>query len=178
MDHRCLDKLLISSKMFLKNQILVIIGNQNEYFKSVLEPIYISERLEKKVYFIPHVPISEIMSYVASADLGVVIYKNMNRNNYYCAPTKLYEFTMAKVPIAACNFPEIEDFLYEYPLGVTFDPEDPTSIANAINFYFSSGEADNEYHEEIFRHARQRLNWENESAKYINLIKCLLSEKD
>lgn len=129
--YRALDKLVQSAALFEKNTVLVIIGEQGEYFKGVLEPLYFANGLQNRVFFLPYIAHDEISNYVASADLGIVIYENVNLNNYLCAPLKLYELIMMRVPVAACNFPEITELFEKYPVGVTFDPQEPMSIAKA-----------------------------------------------
>jgi len=170
MPGRALEELLCSSHYFNEGIILVIIGEQNTYYQQVLYPLWRSAGLQGVVFFLPYMPHEEIMPYVASADLGVVIYKNINRNNYLCAPTKLYEYFMANVPVVACDFPEICNLLREYPVGLTFNPDEPFSIAAAINAFFR-GETIRRL--EIGKYldlARQRFNWEIESPKLLNLF--------
>ena len=176
MSHRCLENLLRSASEFSDNIILVMMGDQNDYYRQTLKPIWMSMGLEKKVYFLPYVSQSEVMTYVSSADLGVVIYRNINRNNYFCAPTKLYEFIMAQVPVAACGFPEIMDILDQYPLGVVFDPEDPSSIAAAINDFFSTLDSKKKEYDQWFEAVRHRFNWENEARHYLDLLHTVLKE--
>ena len=122
-------------------------------------------------FFLAYVPPAEIIDYVASADLGIVIYENVNLNNYLCAPTKLYEFIMMKVPVAACNFPELVELFEHYPVGVTFDPENPKSIAQAINSFFAKHADERSVMDSVLEQARQHFTWENESLKWLSLLK-------
>jgi glycosyltransferase involved in cell wall biosynthesis len=110
------------------------------------------------------------MPYVASADLGVVIYKNVSLNNYLCAPTKLYEYIMARVPVVACDFPVMRELLDEYPIGFVFDSDDPVSIADAVNRFFRTDSAQRDEMARTLGHARQRFNWEHESQELLQLL--------
>ncbi len=173
MPGRALEELIRSAHYFEEGTVLVLIGEQNEYFHQELRPLQQSENLEDKVFFLPWIPQKELMLYVASSDLGVVIYRNINLNNYLCAPTKLYEYIMARVPVVASDFPELVNFLKEYPVGLTFNPDDPSSIARAINEFL---EAECEGRVQIERSldlARERFNWEFESQKLSSLFHSL-----
>jgi glycosyltransferase involved in cell wall biosynthesis len=169
--YRSLDKLIESAGYFGSNTVLVLIGEQGSYFKETLEPLYEANELHNRVFFLAYVPPAEIIDYVASADLGIVIYENVNLNNYLCAPTKLYEFIMMKVPVAACNFPELVELFEHYPVGVTFDPENPKSIAQAINSFFAKHADERSVMDSVLEQARQHFTWENESLKWLSLLK-------
>ncbi|MFC2023737.1 glycosyltransferase, partial [Chloroflexota bacterium] len=86
--HRALDNLVRSVTLFDEGIALVLIGEQSAYLQEVLIPLLSVERVEERVHFLSYVRPDEIAPYVASADLGIVIYENVNLNNYLCAPTK------------------------------------------------------------------------------------------
>lgn len=164
---RALEELIQAASYFDEDIVLVMIGEPIAFFRDVLEPLWRMEGLQNRVVFLPYMPYSEVMQYVAGADLGVVIYKNINWNNYLCAPTKIYEYIMADVPFVAANFPEIERLLAEYPVGLTFDPDEPQSIAKAINMFFVLTAAEREEITFHLRQARRRFTWEAESQKLV-----------
>jgi len=168
--YRSLDKLVQSAAYFEKDIALVIIGEQGSYFREVLAPLCVAEQLQDRVVFLPYISPDRIASYVASADLGVVIYENVNLNNYLCAPAKLYEFIMMRVPVAVCDFPELIEFLEEYSVGVTFDPQDPQSIAQAVNSHFSRSADSLVAVQNTLESACQRFTWERESLKWLGIL--------
>jgi glycosyltransferase involved in cell wall biosynthesis len=112
-----------------------------------------------------------MMQYVASADLGVVIYRNINLNNYLCAPTKLYEFVMVGVPVVVSDFPELAAFLDEFPAGRTFDPEQPVSIAAAVNAFFRADEVEHLRCKQALERARRIFTWEQEGQKLLHIFR-------
>lgn len=167
MPGRALEELIQSARDFDDGIALVIIGGQNDFFGSTLKPLWQREELADRVFFLPYVPPSEIARYVASADLGAVIYKNINLNNYLCAPTKLYEYFMAGVPVVACNFPEMVALLKEYPVGETFDPDVPASISAAVNRFLASYDERRLEIQRCLEAARKRFNWETEGQRLL-----------
>lgn len=170
---RALEALVQSAADFDEGIVLVMIGEQNAFYRDVLEPLCRKHALTGKVLFLPHMRFREVMSYVASADLGVVIYKNTTLNNYYCAPTKLYEYVMARVPFIGSNFPEIERFLAGHPVGLTFDPDSAQSIAATVNRFFAFSPCERQAVADNLQAARQRYTWEIESTKLINALGAL-----
>ena len=173
MPGRSLDLLIQSVQFFNPNIVLVFIGELNEYYRQVLLPEVEKNDLSEKVYFIPYIQPDQIMPYVVSADLGMVIYKNTNLNNYYCAPTKFYEYIMAEVPVIACNFPEILFTLQQYKIGLTFDPDDPKSIAQAVNQFLRLNEQEISEIKQNLKKARDRYTWENESQTFMEALQTL-----
>jgi glycosyltransferase involved in cell wall biosynthesis len=168
--HRALDNLIRSASYLEEGTALVLVGEQGDYFNQVLAPLREAERLQDRVFFLPFVPPEELAPYVASADLGIVIYENVNLNNYLCAPTKLYEFIMMEVPVAVCDFPEMAGFLREHPVGVSFDPRQPRSIADAVNGFLARGADDMLVVQRALEEARQRYTWERESLQWLKLL--------
>lgn len=168
--YRSLDKLIESAAHFEPDIVLVMIGEQGSYFREILEPICATNQLRGRVFFLAYIPPNEISPYVAAADLGIVIYENINLNNYLCAPTKLYEFMMMKVPVATCNFPELVELFKQYPVGITFDPHDPMSIAKAINSFFTKNRDELATMQSALERARENFTWEKESLKWLALL--------
>lgn len=168
---RALDKLVCSAQHFDSDIALVLIGEQGPYFKETLAPLTQAPELRDRVYTLPYVPPDEVSAYVASADLGVVIYENVNLNNYLCAPTKLYEYIMMQIPFIACDFPGINELLREYNVGFPFNPDDQRSIALAVNTYFRMDDHERERVSEALGIARRDLNWERESLKWTALLR-------
>ena len=130
---RNIDKLIRSVEYWNDYLVLFLIGpifsTQKKYILNLID----GQEIRDRVFIHPPVQSEELFHFTKFADIGVVIYANDSRNNYYCAPNKLYEYAINKIPIAGCNFPEVEKVLEEYEIGELFDPDKEHSIANAIN---------------------------------------------
>jgi hypothetical protein len=118
-----------------------------------------------------------VMPYVAGADLGIVIYEPINRNNYYCAPTKLYEFVMARVPVAVARLPELEGFLDEFPAGILVESLSPDGIAAAVNCFFAQSEGQHQAMAAVLERARASLSWEAQETLYLGAYEFLLQNR-
>ena len=124
--------------------------------------------LGKRVMFFPPVPQEDLLNYSKSADVGVIPYQFVGLNNYYTSPNKLFEYINAGVPVAGSNFPELVRVIDGYDIGRTFDPEDPLSIASAINQMLEDPDKllNMKAHTAL---AAQRYTWEVESTKLVRL---------
>ncbi len=98
-----------------------------------LKAIAVGEAVAERVTFIEPVPMGELLAVTAGADLGVIPYRNVGLNNFYTSPNKLFEYIAAGVPVVASRFPELTRVVEGLRLGRTFEPDDPSSIAAAVN---------------------------------------------
>lgn len=128
--------------------------------------------LEHKVIFTPGVPQNELLNHSKSADVGVIPYQFVGLNNYYTSPNKLFEYLNAKVPIAGSNFPELKRVIDKYNVGYTFDPENPKSIAAAINKVIDDKDLNQKLKENTILAAKD-FTWEKEEKKLISIYEKL-----
>lgn len=169
-DGRALDNLVASVREYDSDIALVVIGEQTPYFHTVLEPLARSTDVRQRIHFVPFVSPERVLEYVASADLGVVIYQNINLNNYLCAPTKLYEYLMVGLPVVVSAFPEMLELLHRLPVGRAFNPDDASSIAAAINVFFRTWDQQRSEIQAALRKARRQFTWEQESRKLLEVF--------
>jgi glycosyltransferase involved in cell wall biosynthesis len=128
--HRGLENLIRASASFARAR-LVLMG-----WGPLLEDLKAraaGEGVAGHVTFVDPVPMDELLAMTAGADLGVVPYLNVGLNNFYTSPNKLFEYVAAGVPVVASFFPELKKVVEGLSLGRTFDPDDPSSIAAAVN---------------------------------------------
>jgi len=118
------------------------------------------------------VPVSEVVSRAAEADVGIVSYLPTTLNNIYASPNKLFEYLQAGLPVVGSDLPFIRKILLENEIGLVFNPFDPTDIARAINF-ISQDEAYRKMKMNVEK-ARHRFSWEAESRKLLSAISALV----
>lgn len=112
--------------------VLVLLGPRTDYVGDLIE-LVTELNLKDRVLYHEGVNSDALPAYTAGADIGVVTYANTPRNNFLCAPNKLFEYCMGGVPVVGCDFPEIARLLDEYAAGERFTSGDPVSIAQAID---------------------------------------------
>ena len=109
---------------------LVIMGTG--LLREKLERLAESEACGGKVAFREPVSPREILSYVVSADLGVVLFEPVTMNNYFASPNKLFDYLMAGVPVVASDVPEIARVVGSLKVGCLVNQGDPTDIARGV----------------------------------------------
>ena len=162
---RGLDKLVLAAA-HLERGVLVLMGWGP--LEAELKGLVKKKDLEARVYFTEPVPPEQVVYYCMSASVGVVIYQNTGLNNYYATPNKLYEYIHAGLPVVSSNFPALSEIVEGYGLGGTFDPEEPKSIAAAINQVL----ADEQRYDTMRKNALEAatiFNWETESRKLLEI---------
>ena len=98
-------------------------------------------------------------------------------NHVLSTPNKLFESLAAGVPVVSSDFPARRRILMDDPdgpLGAVCDPTDPDAIATAIRSIIELGPAARaELGRRCLRAARDRWNWETESARLVKLYASL-----
>lgn len=165
---RCIEEIAEASRSFAEGIVLVIMGTGYDKWANPTTALAGYER----IVVLPPVPYEQLLPYTASADIGILLYRNDCRNNFYCAPNKLYEYMMMGLPIIAPNYPgmmavEADD------VGRTVDPASPQSIAGAVNRLAADAEGRARMRANGLRLSKDRYNWTLQSAPLLELYRSL-----
>lgn len=85
------------------------------------------------IFYHPTVPSGSVLNYTSSADVGLHLIQNTCLNHYLCMPNKLFEYTMAGLPVIVSNMLEMSKFVESYQVGVVVSDLSAVSLADAIN---------------------------------------------
>lgn len=164
---------LINGMRFVRTSdvdlVLLGFGSFGDKLKSIAERCGL---LNRRVYFLPAVPYSELLQHSASADIGIVPYPHVDLNSYYCTPNKLFEFIQAGLPILANQSPELERFVQGNDFGMTAPMKEVSQIAEAIDRAFGSSRF-SAWRANLLRN-RQRFTWQAQEQIYLDAINRLL----
>jgi glycosyltransferase involved in cell wall biosynthesis len=116
-----------------------------------------------RIHHHPAVPVSELLDWVAGADVGVIAFQPVEENNVLATPNKLFECFAAGVPVVVSNFPEMSRIVNGHGVGRTCDPRDPRSIASAAAAILSGGRR--AWAEACRRAALDRFSWEQQAQR-------------
>lgn len=128
--------------------------------------------LWQRVYLPGWIPRDDLLSYTASADVGVVLLQASCRNHYLALPNKLFEYLHGGIPVVGSDLPEIARIIREYDVGEVVNPDDPASIAEGLGRLL----------EDPVRYARARdgtvrvaavYNWQREGDKLVEMYRQL-----
>jgi len=113
-----------------------------------------------RVLLVPPVPPSELVAWVAGADVVAIPIQPTTLNHRLTTPNKLFEAMAAGVPMVASDLPSMAPIVREAG-GILVDPTDPSAIAAGIRAVLDAPDADRMARRELTRAAaRERYNWE------------------
>lgn len=155
---------------------LVFLGGGSEAYIATLQELARQHGVADRVFFHPKVPYDSLSAYTSSADVGLVTYQNTCRNNYYCAPNKLYEYSAAGLPQVGSNLPPVKEFFDDFNTGKVFEENNPSSLAEATTDILGD---DQQF--QVFRQnclaAAEEMCWENESQRLKQVYADLLDAR-
>ncbi len=167
MESRWLDRLAQASAYLPDDTVMVFLGKEitkwRERHAEILEPLIESGRL----VILSSVLHEDILDYVADAEVGVVIYDDSVRNNYFCEPGKLSDYIAAGVPVIAPAFPTIRPVIEEYAIGECFTGHAPEAIAAAVQTVLRRGKAS---YADALAKAACELTWETQAPVFLKAV--------
>jgi glycosyltransferase involved in cell wall biosynthesis len=167
---RGLDK-LIRTAIDVPNAYFVFIGGG----RLALDLAYLRDELglQERVHFIPTVPLSQLPSYTASADIGVQPIENTCLNHYTTDSNKLFEYLIAGLPVVATDFPEIRRIVRSNNVGLLVPANDSSSLAAALCQLVTDIELRKTFATNA-RSTARTLNWEEQENRLVDLYKNIL----
>jgi glycosyltransferase involved in cell wall biosynthesis len=156
---RNLHLLVDAMALTAEEAVLVLLGGGGAAYAEALTRRIAGHGLQRRVLLHPRVPYDEVAAFTDSAHVGVLLYRNDSRNNYYCAPNKLYEYLQAGLPVITSRFPGLVALVEERRLGRCVDPEQTVEIAAAIS-ELSDPALRRELSERCRRAADEEFHWD------------------
>lgn len=147
---------------------VIITGDDShsQWFKQWAE-----ENNWSNVFFHPLIPITQITTVLSGCDVGIVSAWNKNDLSYWLAlDNKLFSYIMAEIPILASAQPEYKKIVEENNVGVCVDPDISGSFAKGLQQILLHPE---NFLPELIN-AKQKLNWEQEQKKLLELYKQII----
>ena len=166
---RCIEEIAEATRFFDTGIVLVIMGTGYGRFANPAAALAGFDR----IIVLPPVPYKELIPYTASADIGILLYRNDCRNNYYCAPNKVFEYMMMGLPVIAPDYPGMQPLVGGEDVGVCVAPDSPRAIAAAVNRLAADPEGRARMRANGLRLSKARYNWAQESAPLLQLYRSL-----
>ena len=115
------------------------------------------------------VPIADVVRYAAAADVGIIPFLNTSLNNFHGLPNKIFEYIAAGTPVVASDFPQLRAVIDRHQVGLTFDPDQPDALTEAIQGVLGDPERLAMWRANAAAAATQ-LNWEVESRRLLAIV--------
>ena len=116
-----------------KDVHLVLLG-----YGEIAEMLKLAEEagVRRRVHALPPVPWTELLEWTASADAGIIPYPAVDLNNHFCSPSKLFEYTIAGLPIIGNDLPFLRDYIVGNDFGIVGKLETEEGVAAALATMF------------------------------------------
>jgi glycosyltransferase involved in cell wall biosynthesis len=117
----------VEAMKYTEGVLLLIVGGGDviELLRKMAEQM----GLQKKVRFVPKVPMEELRAYTSLADGGLTLDKDTNINYRFSLPNKLFDYIHAGIPVLASDLPEIRKIVDRYGIGLITPDHDPENLA-------------------------------------------------
>ena len=155
-ESRCLLESVQAFALLPGNYHFVLVGQGDETYTDQLRTLACT--LAGRVHVLDWMPPERLRDVTASADVGLLLYRNLGRNNYYAAPNKLFEYLFAGLPVVSSAFPGLQAIVEGGGFGSCADPADADSISRALRraSEIPAGE-------DIARRSREQWRWEEQA---------------
>ncbi len=124
-----------------------------------------ASRSAGRICVLPAVPPTELLAWVASADVVAMPIQPTTLNHRLTTPNKLFEAMAAGVAIVASDLPGMAPYVREAECGVLCDPTSPADIARAVRAILDAPpDARAAFGRRGLAAAHERYNWEAQVA--------------
>lgn len=165
-DHRINN--LIEAMAYVPEAHLAILGKTSPNAKAEIAVWAARYFVSDRVHVMEPVPYESLLSYVRTADIGVNPMENKCLNTEYSMPNKIFEMTLAGLPVAQSNLSESVRFLERLNMGVPMDATNPRDMARAIMTALSDRKAMTPA-PQMLAELRQDYGWQAQGDKLLKL---------
>ena len=134
---------------------------------------YVKHKNYQNIHFHDAVKPNEITSYLSGCDVGLVpTWNKKNLSYWYALDNKLFEYTIAEIPILATQQPEYINIIEHYQTGVCVNPDEKDSYFRGLQKILSNYS----FYKKNCVIAKKELNWGAEKNKLIDFYKKIESK--
>lgn len=175
--NRGLDALVHAARFLNPHIVFVMMGNDYRNTRTQLETLIADEKVAEQVKIIPAAPYEELLSWTASADIGLTILpQDYSLSIKLCLPNKLFEYLMAGLPVLSTPLEAVADILATYDVGQVISSSKPEDIGATINTMLDDEAALADMRRNALAAAEKEFHWEKEREKLIKLYRKLSAQ--
>lgn len=164
-------EVLVDAVTRLPGVRLAFLGDPEPGYGERLAALIALRGVGDRVSLLPSVPLAELLSWTAEADVGVTLLQDSCENHRLALPNKLFEYIAAGVPVVAGELPEIGKLVRGYGVGWCVAPDDPAAVADGLTAALRH-RRDPQLQERLAR-AASELSWSREQVRLIELYRWL-----
>lgn len=116
----------------------------------------------EQIFYHPAVPPIDLLNYTASADCGISLIADSCISYRYCTPNKLFEYSMAGLPVITSDLPEQARLVKKYKIGEVPESDRSSDLTAAILTIMKIKSFELK---ENLANFTNKYNWENQSLE-------------
>ena len=163
---RGIDLILETFKKSINNKIVIVFMGQGELEKKIQS----AARSYNNIFFHKAVPSNTVLKYTASADVGIILIKNICLSYNFGMPNKLFEYAMAGLPVIVSNLKDIGAFVKKNQMGIVMEDVTVKSFNKAIEKLLSM---DMKILKQKAKEAARKNSWEHQEKIMRNVYQKL-----
>lgn len=177
--NRGLDKVIRATAFLEPDIIVVLMGKYTGSTQQELEAVLENENLGNRVRILPPVPYNELLTWTASADLGLVVLPlDYSLSIKWSLPNKLFEYMMVGLPVLASPLDAVAEVITKYEVGQIVSSLTPEDIGKTINTMLADQATLAQMSCNALEAAHNEFNWNKESQQLINLYRAVLAKRN
>jgi glycosyltransferase involved in cell wall biosynthesis len=125
-----------------------------------------------------HEPImpDEIPAFASQFDIGLAVENSTPLNRDLCLTNKIFTYLQAALAVVASDTTAQQNLIHQYPaVGKVYQKGDSEALAEVLLYYHQHRELLVKTRRAALSVARDQLNWENESGKFLGIVKQTLN---
>lgn len=131
-------------------------------------------RLDQIIFLDPVDP-AEIFKIAVDHHIGMATEPGFDENNRRALSNKIFTYLLSGLAVVASDTPAQSQFLKEYPsIGKIYKTGNADGLANIFLHFIENSNEMNMCRQNAIEVADKHLNWENESKKFVSVIKRIL----
>lgn len=169
LDRGCRNLILAMKQVPKAHLVFLGFGSIEQDLKKLVS----KHHLSRTVHFIPPVAPRAVHAALQGATIGITMLEDSCLNHRFALPNKLFDYVHAGIPVLGSHLTEVKSFITKYQVGKTADPNNPASIAHAINEMISSDEMPR-WKENALK-ITETFSWDKASQRFMDEITRVLS---
>jgi len=136
-EDRCLDR-VAQALAFLPKWHWAFLGPTQQGFDNKLKQIATEAGLENRLHLLAPIADDEVVPFIADADIGIFVAEKICQSYAYALPNKIFEMSLAGLPLVVSDLPLIRKFCEDYKVGMVLtDPITPERIATLVETVYA-----------------------------------------
>lgn len=151
--------------------ILHLRGPENpEYTYKLRQIAHKTGLLNKRIFFLRPEDEKNLISAAKYADVGIIPYEPIGRNNLYCCPNKLSQFCAAGLAIIANDTVFLKETIENQRLGFCFNFNDRELFVKNISYLCEHHSDRSKFSQSAHDFFKTTFNWQKKSVVLYSLI--------